>query len=91
MILLKAAVARGQRLTLINLVTKEKISGIAIAVNPGVEGFLEIAVECEAPNARFWGVSFPLAGWTSHNPDAKQYIPGTKVSERPRKRALSSC
>jgi PilZ domain len=71
LIVLKAPVARGQRLTLTNLSTKAAIECLVAHIDKPSSTPLQVGVEFLFADPAFWRVAFPPKDWTPRHPDAK--------------------
>ena len=59
---------QGQRVTLRNIRTSEKIESEVKLVTPGELGKFNVALEFVDPNPNFWHISFPPEDWSTHRP-----------------------
>ncbi|MBZ5642729.1 MAG: hypothetical protein LAO19_08225 [Acidobacteriia bacterium] len=59
---------QGQRVTLINVRTKENIASEVKLVTPGETRKFNVALEFVDPNPGFWHISFPPEDWSAHRP-----------------------
>lgn len=71
LLVLKAPLYRGQRLTLLNILTKASLECVVVHIDkfPGEQ--IQVGVEFLLPNPTFWRVAFPPRDWTPRHPDAK--------------------
>ena len=71
LILVAAAVYRGQRLTLTNVQTRAALDCVVVHIDSSVVGQTQVGMEFMLPNLTFWRVVFPPKDWTPRHPDAK--------------------
>ncbi len=57
---------QGQRVTLLNIKTSEKIASEVKLVTPGDSGKFNVALEFVDPNPGFWHISFPPEDWSAN-------------------------
>jgi hypothetical protein len=68
LILLKAKVAKGQKLWLMNRATKEEQMCRVATVAPASGGKPQVGVEFLKPSPDFWRISFPPEDWVLPEP-----------------------
>jgi len=73
LLLLREPVVVGQLLNITNVATGEALACHVKDTNPGQDEVPEIGIEFAQPSARFWRVSFPPEGWSTHSPEAKRF------------------
>jgi PilZ domain len=71
LIVVRAAVYRGQQFTLSNVQTKASLECVVVHVDKFLDEQTQVGVEFMLPNPTFWRVAFPPKDWTSRHPDAK--------------------
>jgi hypothetical protein len=74
LILLKEPVDAGQDLTLTHSRTAEAVSCTVKSVGASSSGGVEVGIEFNGANPKFWRVSFPPEDWTPQSPDAKPVV-----------------
>jgi len=83
LILLREPVIVGEVVRVTHEGTGEQLDCTVKDIDPGQHGRPEIGIEFAHPNPRFWRVSFPPAGWTSHSPEAKGYVKQSAPAAKP--------
>jgi len=83
LILLREPVIVGEVLRVTHEGTGEQLDCTVKDIDPGQNGRAEIGIEFAHPNPRFWRVSFPPVGWTSHSPEAKGYVKQGAAAAKP--------
>lgn len=73
LLLLREPVVVGQVLNITNVATGEALACHVKDTNLGQDEVPEIGIEFAQPSARFWRVSFPPVGWSTHSPEAKRF------------------
>ncbi len=73
LLLLREPVTVDQVLSITNVATGEALVCNVKDINFGQRQAPEIGIEFAQPSPRFWRVSFPPPGWTSHSPEAKRF------------------
>lgn len=71
LLVLKAPVSRGQRLSLTNLSTKAALECLVAHIDKPSSAPLQVGVEFLFADPAFWRVAFPPKDWTPRHPDAK--------------------
>jgi hypothetical protein len=74
LILLNEPVEPGQELTLTHSRTAEAVSCSVKSVGASSSGGIEVGIEFNGANPRFWRASFPPEDWTPQSPDAKPIV-----------------
>jgi hypothetical protein len=84
---LRMVVAVGEILTLRNLQTREELYCRVVDLEFNSESEMtEVGVEFIESAPRFWRVSFPPNCWTSHDAEARGYVPRISPSVIPIKK-----
>ena len=73
LILLREPVVVEQVLSIMHVATGEELACNVKDINAGQQELPEVGIEFDHPNARFWRVSFPPAGWSPRSPEAKRF------------------
>jgi len=70
LILLKAAVEKGQKLRLINRATREEEVCRVVYVDTASAGKVQVAIEFLKPSPDFWHIAFPPEDWSQPEPSS---------------------
>jgi PilZ domain-containing protein len=71
LVLLSAAVNKGQHLVLTDDRQKESVECVVAHIGDVQGNFVQVGVAFRLPNPKFWKVTFPAEDWSARHPDAK--------------------